>query len=227
MWIAILVSVGLVLGAANAESKKDEEYGHYDVNKSMIVTRASDGSAKYSFDLAYVDHIIADLSAHARNYPPDFASEEEKTRAVYDAGWLAVMIDMTVESEDTKPQYLLRAGVFYSVCHNLDIEGATQKAIGAFERLLEKEPEHAQGHYHYGVFLAGTATMTKRSLPHLEKALKLGVGSADYSLGLAHLLLGNNAEALRYLQAFLARHPDNAATKTMVEAIAAGRVEPM
>ncbi len=86
---------------------------------------------------------------------------------------------------------------------------------------------HARGHYHYGVFLAGTSTMTKRSLPHLEKALKLGVGQADYSLGLAHLLLGNNADALRYFQTFLARHPDHDATKQMVEAIETGQVEPM
>ena len=117
--------------------------------------------------------------------------------------------------------------MFYSVSHNLDIEGATQKAVDAFERLLDKDPENAKGHYHYGVFLAGTTTMTKKSLPHLEKALKLGVGNAEYSLGLAYLLLGNNAEALRYLQAFLARHPDDAATKNMVEAIEAGQVEPM
>ena len=42
------------------------------------------------------------------------------------------------------------------------------------------------------------------------------------------LVLGAvNAEAVRYLQAFLATHPDNAVTKNMVEAIEAGQVGPM
>ncbi len=36
-----------------------------------------------------------------------------------------------------------------------------------------------------------------------------------------------DAEAVRYLQAFLATHPDNAVTTNMVEAIEAGQVGPM
>lgn len=42
-----------------------------------------------------------------------------------------------------------------------------------------------------------------------------------------HLLLGNNAEALRFLRAYLASHPDHATTKKMVEPIEAGDVEPL
>ena len=51
MWIAILASVGLVLGAANAEAGKYEEYGRYDVNKCLKTRRAPDGSTKYGIDL--------------------------------------------------------------------------------------------------------------------------------------------------------------------------------
>ena len=61
-----------------------KDYGVYDPWKILSVTHTESG-AGHSLNIAYLDHIISDLSLHAPNNPPHFDNESDKKRAINDA----------------------------------------------------------------------------------------------------------------------------------------------
>ncbi len=202
-------------------------YGDHDLHRALRVTTGDDGEEQHGIDLDYLDLVIADLARHAQSYPPRFETDEERARAERDARSAASLLAIFARGDEAEPQVLLRAGRVSAIAHNLDIQGAGDQATDYFERLLRQEPENGQGHWHYGAFLAATAVPQKQEdgVKHLERALALGIEEARFSLGIAHLMLGNQAKALEYLKEYSRTNPDHARAKALIEAIAAGKVK--
>jgi len=199
------------------------EYGAYDLKRLITISETPAGR-KYGFDGAYLDLILNDLAAHARNYPPQFDTPQDQQRATQDAKALAGMLDSLINVPSPHPELLIRAGSLNSIGHNLGIAGAGEKANSIFQRLLTILPADARGNYMYGTFLAGVGK-PKEALPYLEKALSIGVVDAAYSIGMTYLALGDKENAVKNLEDYKARRPGDGNVDKLIDAIRNGKIE--
>ena len=215
--LAFLFAV-LVVPAASAK-----EYGNHDLTRLLKESETSSGK-KHSFDAAYLDKILNDLSAHALNYPPQFDTPRDQQRAVKDVKTLSGMLDTLINAPTPNLELLVRAGFLNSIAHNLDVSGAAEKANSIFLRLLALSPSDPRGNYMYGHFLSGTGK-PKEALPYLEKALAAGIVDAGFSIGLVYVFLGEKVQAIKSLEDYKRRKPDDANVDKIIDAIRHGRVE--
>lgn len=209
-----------LLFACTANAK---EYGTYDAKRLLIAPDASTG-APPKVDLRYLDQMIADLAAHARNYPPTFDSPGDRQRAKRDAQLLSRFFELLTRDQSPNPGWLLRGGVVNGMGHNLDIPGAAEKADTMFIRLLKSLPDDPEANYAYGVFLSSVGR-TQEALGYLEKADALGIVDARYALGMNALFLGDKEAALRHFEAFRQQKPGAGDVDTIIESIRRGSVE--
>ena len=216
----LLIIAWLILGTSPAFTK---EYGNYDGRRVLTVIESPSGK-RGGIDLPYLDSILNDLAAHARNYPPTFDSDADRGRATRDAGMLADMLDVLVKDPTVAPEILFRAAFVNGIAHNLNIRGAAEKASSIYQRLLVIAPDHARTNYNYGAFLAGTGKF-RDGIPFLEKAWAAGVVEASYSLGMVYLSLGDKVKALEHLENYRARAPAGAEVSKLIDAIQSSKVE--
>ncbi|MEM7204344.1 MAG: hypothetical protein AAF628_29060 [Planctomycetota bacterium] len=201
------------------------DYGDYDLRRLLIVEEDAElGLETHRPNLELADRVLRDLERHAGEYPPFFARETERIRAERDLRMLAVVFDLLAERPDAEPGVLLRAGRIAALGHNLDVPGSAERATRHFETLLEVAPDHALGHFHYGLFLVSTATGHRDSLAHLQKALDEGVTDARYALGLAYLLLDDREASLEHFEVYAQQRPGHGRTRVLIRAIRAGTV---
>jgi len=197
-------------------------YGAYDPQRLLTTTETPAGK-KHGLDVVYLDRMLGALAAHARNYPPQFDSPQDRQRAAQDVKVLAGMLDAVLNGPNPHPELLLRAGLLNSMGHNLEFPGSAEKAAAAFGKLLQADPAHARGNLHYGIFLAGSAR-PRQALPYLEKAAA-GLPEASYGLGMAWLSLGDKQKAIEHLTAYQQRSPRDTAVAGLIEGIRNGKVE--
>ncbi|MEZ5990616.1 MAG: hypothetical protein R3F30_16180 [Planctomycetota bacterium] len=195
-----------------------QAYGDYDLSAVIKPKQVEGGETEYRVDLALVIKVMEDLASHARDYPTRFQGVDEKARAIRDARILGHLFDVIAAKDDAKTEVLFMAARLRSMAHNLDVEGASDKAIEAYERLLKREPKHPQGNWYYGMFLGSTATMQNKAFPYLEQAYDLGIEEAGFSLGVLHLMF-----SIRYLEGYLAHHPKDERTRRLLEAARSGK----
>lgn len=215
-----LLCLLILLAACTAHAK---EYGQYDPKRLLLVAETPEGK-KYRFDGAYLDQMLNDLASHANNYPPQFDSPQDKQRAIQDVKALSGMLDTLINVPSPNPEFMLRAAHLNSMGHNLDIPGAAEKAGAIFQKHLAARPEDPRGNFLYGVFLGGSGR-PKEALPYLEKALSVGVVDAAYAIGMSHLMLGDKAKALQFLESYKRSKPADTRVDTLIDAIRNGKVE--
>lgn len=216
----LLLAFLAVLVTSNASAR---EYGNYDPKRLLTVSETPAGK-KYGFDGAYLDQMLSDLSAHAKNYPPQFDTPQDKQRATQDVKSLSGMLDILINVPTPNPELLVRSGHVNSMGHNLDIPGAAEKANSIFQRLLAAVPSDPRGNYMYGTFLAGVGK-PKEAIPYLEKALAVGVVDAAYAIGMTYLSLGNKEQALKNLEDYKQRKPSDGNVDKLIDAIRNGKIE--
>lgn len=214
----LALSVLLLASAANAKG-----YGNYDPKRLLTVAETPSGK-KHGFDLAYLDQMLSDLSAHAKNYPPHFDTAQDQQRATQDVKLLSGMLDILINDPTPNQELLVRAGYLNSIGHNLNIAGCAEKANSIFQRLLAATPSDARGNYMYGTFLAGVGK-AQEALPYLQKALAVGVADAAYTIGMTYLTLGNKEQALKNLEDYKRRKPGDGSVDGLIDAIRNGKVE--
>jgi tetratricopeptide (TPR) repeat protein len=134
------------------------------------------------------------------------------------------MLDVLINVPSPDLGLLTLASDVNSIGHNLDISGAAQKANSNFLRLLAIAPENPRGNYRYGTFLAGIGK-SKEALPYLSKALTLGVDDAEYAIGMAHLTLGDKEQALKSLEHYKQRRPNDSNVDSILDAVRNGKIE--
>lgn len=216
--LLLILIVVLVTSSASAR-----EYGNYDPKRLLTVSETPAGK-NYGFDGAYLDQMLNDLSAHAKNYPPQFDTPQDKQRAIQDVKALSGMLDILINVPNPNPELLVRAGYVNSMGHNLDISGAAEKTNSIFLRLLAAVPSDPRGNYMYGIFLAGVGK-PKEALPYLEKALAVGVVDAAYAVGMTYLSLGDKEQALKNLENYKQRKPSDENVVKLIDAIRSGKIE--
>jgi predicted Zn-dependent protease len=215
-----LLTVFVLLVSATASAR---EYGNYEPKRLLTVSETPSGK-KYGFDGAYLDQMLNDLSAHAKNYPPQFDTPQDRQRATQDVKALSGMLDILINVPTPNPELLVRAGHLNSIGHNLDIAGSAEKASSIFQRLLTASPSDPRGNYMYGTFLAGVGK-PKEALPYLAKALAVGVTDAAYAIGMTYLTLGDKEQALKNLEDYKRRKPNDTNVDKLIDAIRNGKIE--
>jgi tetratricopeptide (TPR) repeat protein len=199
------------------------EYGNYDTKQLITVTETSEGK-KYGFGGPFLGQLMSDLSAHARSYPPQFDTPQDKQRATEDVKALSGMLDLLINVPNPALGLLSLAGDVNSIGHNLDIPGSAQKANSNFMQLLAVAPSDPRGNYMYGTFLAGIGK-PKEALPYLEKARSVGVLDAAYSIGMTHLSLGDKEQALKNLEDYKRLKPSDGSVNQLIDAIRNGKID--
>lgn len=168
--------------------------------------------------------LVDDLSRHARNYPVAFAKKSEQELAKREAEQVGAMLAIVLGEAQPKEDVvmLLLAAKLEACAHNLDVKAAAQRAQGYFERILKAAPEHVEAHLHFGMHLLGLPGRAKEALPHLQFAHEHGDPVAQRGLGMAHLMLGDRAVALRCLEEWLAKNEGDVSTARLIEALKSG-----
>jgi tetratricopeptide (TPR) repeat protein len=134
------------------------------------------------------------------------------------------MLDVLINVPTPSPELLVRAAHLNSIGHNLDIAGSAEKAISIFHRLLTASPSDPRGNYMYGSFLASVGK-PKEALPYLSKALAVGVTDAAYAIGMTYLALGDKEQALKNLEDYKRRKPNDTKVDKLIDAVRNGKIE--
>ena len=192
----------------------------YPVNnpKAMVQKQQAATGEHYSLDIRYLDKMVEDIAIHAGNYPVQFDSAADRTRAVADLILLSGMLEMVVNGPTPDGGLLLRYARLNRFGHNLDIPGATDKAEGSFKRLLAGQPDNPDANYEYGLFLASSG-QAALAISYLEKAISLGVSEASYALGMSYLALGDRQKAIVQLQEYQRYHPKDGNVDKLLAAL--------
>jgi tetratricopeptide (TPR) repeat protein len=198
-------------------------YGNYDAKRLLTVSETPSGK-KYGFDIAYLDRMLSDLSAHAKNYPVQFDTPQDRQRAIGDVTAFSGMLDLLINVPSPQPELLVRAGELHGIGHNLGIAGSAEKANARFQKLLAIKPSDPRGNYMYGTFLAGTGKPAL-ALPYLKQALAAGVTDAAYTIGMTYMFLGDKIQALKNLEDYQRRRPGDTNVVKLIDAIRNGKVE--
>jgi tetratricopeptide (TPR) repeat protein len=199
-------------------------YGRYDIKQLVTVTEVAPGKHSATINIAYLSQILDDLGRHASTYPPHFETAEDRQRAEHDLSAISGVLDPLSADISHSPPLLMRLALLHVFGHNLDIPDSSQKAVAAFNTLLNLTPNDPQANYRYGVFLA-TTTKSGEGIPYLEKAKSLGVASAEYWLGLSYQLTGDKTKAVENLESYIKRAPNDENAVRMLDAIRNGKVD--
>jgi tetratricopeptide (TPR) repeat protein len=217
-FLALFLITSVIFSPAHAK-----EYGYYNIERIFIESETPSGK-QYAISGNYLDQIMNDLALHAKYYPPQFDTPEDRQRAIRDVTILSGMLDIIVKDPNPHPEILLRAGFVNSIGYNLDIAGSSEKTISIFQKLLKVDPGNPQGNYLYGLFLAGANKQTE-ALPYVQKAIAADIVDAIYTLGMIYLSLGEKQKALEALESYKQRNPKDDNTSKIIEAIRNGRIE--
>jgi hypothetical protein len=74
------------------------------------------------------------------------------------------------------------------------------------------------------MFLSGTVSKQSDAVPYLEKAVKLGVKQANFTLATVYLMLHDKDKALSRMQAYSADFPNDPGAKQFITAIQSGKL---
>ncbi|HEV7406513.1 MAG TPA: hypothetical protein VGO11_26415 [Chthoniobacteraceae bacterium] len=177
-------------------------------------------SAEVSLDLKAMDATLEKIAAHAKGFPPTFASAAERKQTEHDLKAAIKVLDAAVGQYPHDPELLFRDGYANAMGQHLDLPGCDQQFIKAFEEFLKLKPNDKKGNFLYGGFLAATATRQKDCVPYLKKAIELGEPDAHYTLAFHYLTQQNKEQAIHHLTEYAKAYPDEAAAiKAKIAAI--------
>jgi tetratricopeptide (TPR) repeat protein len=200
-------------------------YGEHDLAQVLGTRQDERGNDEHFLDMKLVHTVLRDLAAHARDFPVRFEAGSERARAERDVQRLTSLLEIVAGRDDADSELLLLMGQLQAMAHNLDLAGSAGQADAYFTRLLRREPEHPQGNYHFGAFLASTATRNTEARPYLEKAAALGIVDAYCSLGMLQLVLEDQAGALASLKLYAVARPEDRSVAVLIETLEAGEVK--
>ncbi len=163
----VYTALALLLSMVCASPAWARAYGNYEVRQLLVP--ASRPGAGGSFNMAYFDAMLSDLSEHAANYPPTFDSPADAQRAKRDTRQLIGMLD-TAFGTSPPTQLLLRMALLGSIGHNLALPEGASFAQANFSRILRADANDAQATGHAGRCVPDElwATVNRRAVEFLD-----------------------------------------------------------
>ena len=114
----------------------------------------------------------------------------------------------------------------YWIGHNLDQPGYAEKAHNAYIQLLKLAPKNrkAEVEDELGRFLASVGKGDE-AVQHLRNAYKSGYTDSGFPLGMTLLIQGQKEEAIRILQDYAQKNPNDPRPQQVLEAVNSGQFE--
>jgi tetratricopeptide (TPR) repeat protein len=162
-----------------------------------------------------IDKTMQEIEPHAREFPVQFDSAQQRTNMQAQLVELLVFLDHGVKEYPANTDLLLRDAVANGFGHNMGCPDCGEKAIAAFEQLLKLQPEGKEANCRYGAFLAQTLQREK-SIPYLQKAASLGVPEAHYTAAMVFIGLNDQDHAKPELKAYVKAFPKDKEAKGLL-----------
>ena len=191
----------------------------------VVVTRTDEnGKTVSQLDLGVLDYFLATISGYSESDASE-VNDARKHDVVNKLGRLAQMLTELDKGADADVNILRREALAYTLAYNLGFQSTAPQADALYQRLLKAEPDEPADNYLYGAFLARADATREKSIPYLDKALKLGVKKANYTLGLVYITQGKNQQALACLQQYSADYPKDQRAKRLIAAVKNGDIK--
>jgi len=205
-----------VTPAPAAVSKSATVHWHYALKDSVATQTGADGKAVQSLNLPVVDDLLQTVALYAGDYPPRFDNAAERTDVTDKLTRLIVLLSAVDTGADVNVEVLRREAFAFNLGCNLHLRNSCDKTAESYQRLLAMTPDDPAANYLYGVFLSGTVSKQSDAVPYLEKAAKLGVKQANFTLATVYLMLHDKDRALSRMQAYSADFPGDAGAKQFI-----------
>lgn len=215
--------VGPVHGADTAPQPAPIHW-QYKLSDVAVTKTGADGSTTHALSLEVVDYFLQTIAGRVDQYPIVFASNAERMDVTDKLGRLTAILSELDEGASVNLDILRREAFAYNLAYDMDFPGSGEKANDLYQRLLKLTPDEPAANYLYGAFLAANDTLRPQSIPYLEKAGKLGVKKANYTLGVVYVALGKDQQALTCLQQYSADFPDDQRVKSLIAAVKSGDI---
>jgi tetratricopeptide (TPR) repeat protein len=181
------------------------------------------GTHEVRLSRSEIDKTLSEFEPHAREFPVRFASAQQRSDMQDKLVQLLVLLDAGVKQYPNDPDFLLRDAVANGFGHNMGCPECGEKAIAAYERLIQLRPDSAEVNWRYGGFLAQTV-QRERAIPYLQKAAGLGVSDAHYTAAMVFLGLNDQENAKLELRQYVRANPKDKAAKELLDDIEHGNV---
>jgi hypothetical protein len=173
------------------------------------------GTHEVTMRQSEIDKTLQEIEPHAREFPVQFDSAQQRTNMQAQLVELLVFLDRGIKEYPADTDLLLRDAVANGFGHNMGCRDCGEKAITAFDRVVELLPDNAEANWRYGAFLAQTLQREK-SIPYLQKAAILGVPEAHYTAAMVFIGLNDQAHAKPELKAYVKAFPKDKEAKGLL-----------
>ena len=173
------------------------------------------GTHEVSMRRSEVDKILQEIEPHAREYPVRFASAQQRRSMQDQLVGLLVFLDGYAKENLNDSDLLLRDAVANGFGHNMGCPYCGEKAIAAYERLMQLTPESPEVNWRYGGFLAQTK-QHERAIPYLQKAASLGVVDAHYTAAMVFISSNDQTHAMEEMKAYVKAVPKDMQAKKLL-----------
>lgn len=198
----------------------------YKLSDMVVTSTGADGKTTNSLDVAVVDYFLQTISGRVDQYPIVFANNAEKVDVIDKLRRLTALLSELDTGPSVNLDILRREAFAYGLANDLDFPDAGRKANDLYQRLLQQTPDDPAANYLYGSLLASNDSLRAQSIPFLEKAVKLGMKKANYTLGVAYIAMGKDQQGLACLQQYSTDFPDDQRAKSLIAAVKSGAIHP-
>ncbi|MDA3057175.1 tetratricopeptide repeat protein [Campylobacter sp. VBCF_05 NA6] len=195
-----------------------EPYEPFDFNKTIIKT--DDGGR---LDLDNLHKSVDNIYKHSMYYPLHFDNQKDKETARADLRVLLSIFDWLRENKkfetmSAKEQFYLdwQNTRLFVMAHNFDMgENFAKQADESYERLL-KFDKNGKIRTEFADFLANSNRI-ERAESEFETAINEGSESAHYGLAIAYMAQNKKDKAIKELQIYISKFPNDDSAKKMLE----------
>lgn len=175
-------------------------------------------AADLAQEVAVIGRQLAPIERHARDYPPQFTSDAQRKEIEVTLRNTLSRLDALLAKNPDDPQVLLVSAFGHAMGHNLDFEGSAEKSLASYGRLVELRPKDPRARLLYGIFLNGIGR-TQESIPHITKAIELGLVEANYPLAMAYVIEGKREQALPPLKIYVQAVPKDEGARRLLKSL--------
>jgi tetratricopeptide (TPR) repeat protein len=210
--------------AADAAPQLTPIHWQYKLGDVVVTNTDTDGKATHALNMDVVDYFLDTIAGRVDQYPIRFTSNAEQIDVTDKLRRLTALLSELDAGASVNLDILRREAFAYNLAFDMGFPEASEKTDGLYQRLLKQTPDEPAANYLYGAFLAASDNSRAQSIPYLEKAAKLGVKKANYTLGVAYIAMGKDQQALGYLQQYSADFPDDQRVKSLIAAVKSGDI---
>lgn len=210
--------------AAPSPAAQPSIHWQHTLSEVVVTNTGPAGETTGSLDLLVLDYFLQTIAGLTDQYPPHFDNDAEKTDVIDKLSRLTTLLTELDAGSTVDINILRREAFAYALAYKFDLPGSGDKANELYQRLLKRIPDDPAANYLYGEFLANTVELQLQSISYLQKALKLGVKQANYTLGLVYVTKGDIKQGLACLQQYSTDFPDDQRAKAIIAAVKGGDI---